>query len=214
MDGADNYDKIYQSDLLGWVGLMGFGKEEAYFANVYETDENEELAAVSFYATDKNTEFEVYLVQNFQNTDSLKDREFIVSGSMQYAGYYTVEFPEPVRLSDHSKYAVIVKIKTPGAVHPIAIEYNVDERTENFDISDGQGYISLYGELWHSAETTQNCNVCLKAFTRYVDDAEDDGALPEGQPDSGDTDVEDDSAGQQDADSPDATAQPEVDTEE
>ena len=214
VDGADNYDKIYQSDLLGWVGLMGFGKEEAYFANVYETDENEELAAVSFYATDKNTEFEVYLVQNFQNTDSLKDREFIVSGSMQYAGYYTVEFPEPVRLSDHSKYAVIVKIKTPGAVHPIAIEYNVDERTENFDISDGQGYISLYGELWHSAETTQNCNVCLKAFTRYVDDAEDDGALPEGQPDSGDTDVEDDSAGQQDADSPDATAQPEVDTEE
>ncbi len=215
---ADNYDKIYQSDLLGWVGLMGFGKEEAYFANVYETDENEELAAVSFYATDKNTEFEVYLVQNFQDTDSLKDRAFIVSGSMQYAGYYTVEFPEPVRLSDHSKYAVIVKIKTPGAVHPIAIEYNVDERTENFDITDGEGYISLYGELWHSAEATQNCNVCLKAFTRYVDDdAEDDATLPQdeaGQPDSGDTDKEDGTSEHSEQDSPDATAQPEVNTQE
>lgn len=220
---ADNYDKIYQSDLLGWVGLMGFGKEEAYFANVYETDENEELAAVSFYATDKNTEFEVYLVQNFENTDSLKDREFIVSGSMQYAGYYTVEFPEPVRLPDHSKYAVIVKIKTPGAIHPIAIEYNVDERTENFDISDGEGYISLYGELWHSAEATQNCNVCLKAFTRYVDDdaadggAEDDGIKPQDgaePPDSEDADEEDDPAAPQSGNSPDATAQPEVNTEE
>lgn len=215
---ADNYDKIYQSDLLGWVGLMGFGKEEAYFANVYETDENEELAAVSFYATDKNTEFEVYLVQNFQDTDSLKDRAFIVSGSMQYAGYYTVEFPEPVRLSDHSKYAVIVKIKTPGAVHPIAIEYNVDERTENFDITDGEGYISLYGELWHSAEATQNCNVCLKAFTRYVDDdAEEDATLPQdeaGQPDSGDTDKEDGTSEHSEQDSPDATAQPEVNTQE
>lgn len=171
---ADNYDKIYQSDLLGWVGLMGFGKEEAYFANVYKAGKNEELAAVSFYVTDKNTEFEVYLVQNFENMDSLKDRTFIVSGSMQYAGYYTVDFPEAVRLDDNSKYAVIVRIKTPGAVRPIAIEYDVDERTENFDITDGEGYISLYGELWHSAEATQGCNVCLKAFTRYVDE---DGGL-------------------------------------
>ena len=171
---ADNYDKIYQSDLLGWVGLMGFGKEEAYFANVYKAGENEEIAAVSFYATDVNTEFEVYLVKNFENADSLKDREFIVSGSMKHAGYYTVEFPEAVRLDDNSKYAVVVKIKTPGAVHPIAIEYDVDERTENFDISDGEGYISLYGELWHSAEATQNCNVCLKAFTRYADTSKED----------------------------------------
>lgn len=171
---ADNYDKIYQSDLLGWVGLMGFGKEEAYFANVYKAGENEEIAAVSFYATDVNTEFEVYLVKNFENTDSLKDREFIVSGSMKHAGYYTVEFPEAVRLDDNSEYAVVVKIKTPGAVHPIAIEYDVDERTENFDISDGEGYISLYGELWHSAEATQNCNVCLKAFTRYADTSKED----------------------------------------
>ncbi len=162
---ADNFDKIYQSDMLGWVGLMGFGKEEAYFANVYETEKNEELAAVAFYATGENTEFEVYYVDNYSGVDSFKDKTFVTAGSTSYAGYYTVEFPEPVALSDDSRFAVVVKIKTPGAIHPIAIEYNVDERTENFDITDGEGYISLYGELWHSAEGTQECNVCLKAFT-------------------------------------------------
>lgn len=166
---ADNYDKIYQSDLLGWVGLMGFGKEEAYFSNVYQAGQGEELSAVSFYATDVNTEFEVYVVRDFQDTSSFKEREFVVSGSMKYAGYYTVEFPEAIPLDDNEKYAVVVKIKTPGAIHPIAIEYNVDDRTDSFDIADGEGYISLYGELWHSAEATQNCNVCLKAFTRYSD---------------------------------------------
>ena len=156
--------------MLGWVGLMGFGKEEAYFANVYTARENEELAAISFYATGENTEFEVYFVKDFVNEESLKDREFIVAGSTKHAGYYTVYFPSAKRLTDNGKYAVIVKVKTPGAVHPIAIEYNADERTENFDISDGEGYISLFGELWHSAEETQNCNVCLKAFTNYVDE--------------------------------------------
>lgn len=166
---ADNYDKIYQSDLLGWVGLMGFGREEAYFANVYRAGSGEELSAVAFYATDENTEFEVYVVRNFENANSLKTREFVVSGSMKYAGYYTVDFPEAIPLDANEKFAVVVKIKTPGVIHPIAIEYDVDARTETFDISDGEGYISLYGELWHSAEATQNCNVCLKAFTRNVD---------------------------------------------
>lgn len=169
---ADNYDKIYQADLLGWIGHLGFGKEDAYFANVYTAGENEELAAVSFYATDKDTEFEVYLVQEFDGTDAFQRREFLVAGNTKYAGYYTVPLPDPVRLTDNAKYAVVVKIRTPGAVHPIAIEYDVDERTANFDITDGEGYISLYGELWHNAEETQNCNVCLKAFTNIVDEEE------------------------------------------
>ena len=48
---ADNYDNIYQSDLLGWNGQLGYEAESAYFANVYETDSKEMLNAVSFYAT-------------------------------------------------------------------------------------------------------------------------------------------------------------------
>jgi hypothetical protein len=59
----------------------------------------------------------------------------------------------------------VVKIKTPGETHPVAIEYNLDENTSSFDISDGQGYISLYGEVWQNVEEKENCNVCLKAFT-------------------------------------------------
>lgn len=161
----DNYDNIYQTDMLGWVGQLGFGKEDAYFANVYQAGSNEELAAVSFYATDKDTEFDVYVVHDFENPDSLHDKKLVASGSMKYAGYYTVDLPEPEALSNREKYAVVVKIHTPNAVHPIAIEYNADERSKNFDITDGEGYISLYGEMWHRAETSENCNVCLKAFT-------------------------------------------------
>ncbi len=167
---ADNYDKIYQTDLLGWIGHMGFDKEEAFFANVYTAGSGEELKAVSFYATDKDTEFEVFVVTDYEDKDSLKEREFVVAGNTKYAGYYTVDLPHGIRLNDNEKFAVVVKIKTPGAVHPIAIEYNSDERTESFDITDGEGYISLYGEMWHSAEETQQSNVCLKAFTDKVEE--------------------------------------------
>lgn len=167
---ADNYDNIYQTDHLGWVGLIGYAKEDAYFANIYEAGEGEELAAVSFYATGKDTEFEVFFVENYTGTASFSERKSVVSGSMKYAGYYTVDFPEPIRLQDNTRFAVVVKIKTPGAEYPIAMEYKTDERTANFDITDGEGYISLYGELWQSAEGTQECNICLKAFTNKVED--------------------------------------------
>ncbi len=166
---ADNYDNIYQTDLLGWIGHMGFDKEEAYFANVYTAGVGEELAAVAFYATGKDTEFEVYVVSDYEDKESFKNRQFVAAGSTKYAGYYTVDLPEKIRLDDNERFAVVVKIKTPGAVHPIAIEYNSDDRTDSFDISDGEGYISLYGEMWHSAEETQQSNVCLKAFTNYLE---------------------------------------------
>jgi hypothetical protein len=65
---------------------------------------------------------------------------------------------------------VVVYITTPGSERPIAIEYNTDVRTAQADLSDGKGYISLYGEAWHSAEETQDCNICLKAFTNVRED--------------------------------------------
>lgn len=162
---ANNFDNIYQSDLLGWRGQLGYEKDQAYFANVYRAEEDEELAAVSFYATDVDTTYQVYVVPEFEDEDSLNDRKLVAEGSFEQAGYYTVRLDEAVKLKDNQKFAVVVHIQTPGAVHPVAIEYDADSRTREFDITDGEGYISLYGNKWMSAEKNKDCNLCLKAFT-------------------------------------------------
>ena len=162
---ANNFDNIYQSDLLGWRGQLGYEKDQAYFANVYRAGEDEELAAVSFYATDVDTTYQVYEVPEFEDADSLNDRKLVAEGSFEQAGYYTVRLDEAVKLKDNQKFAVVVHIQTPGAVHPVAIEYDADSRTREFDITDGEGYISLYGNKWMSAEKNKDCNLCLKAFT-------------------------------------------------
>ncbi len=165
LGSADNFSHIYQSDLLGWTGQLGYNRESAYFANVYKAGEKEELAAVSFYATGPDTSYKVYLVKNFENAESLNDRILLKEGKFSAAGYYTVRMDNPVSLPDNEKYAVVVYIHTPDSIHPVAIEYDADERTKNFDITDGEGYISLYGNKWVNTETNQQCNLCLKAFT-------------------------------------------------
>lgn len=165
LESADNYDHIYQSDKLGWVGVLGFESEEAYFANVYTAGKSEELAAVSFYATGPKTTYEVYVTTDFEDTESLADRVLVASGEMEYSGYYTVNLDESVPLDDGKKFAVTVHITTPDTDYPVAIEYDADSMTDSFDISDGDGYISLYGSQWYDAEEERSCNVCLKAFT-------------------------------------------------
>ena len=48
----------------------------------------------------------------------------------------------------------------PGAVHPVAIEYQSSESTfsAQVDISDGEGYISADGRNWSGTEEAQNSN--------------------------------------------------------
>lgn len=162
---ADNFDNIYQSDLLGWIGQMGFSDESAYFANVYTAKKNESLEAISFYATGENTSFSVFVVTDFQDESSLNSgRVEVGKGETRYAGYYTVRLNKDISLKAGQRFAIIVDINTPGSERPIAIECDAGERTQELNLDDGEGYMSLYGEVWHSAEE-QEANICLKVFT-------------------------------------------------
>ena len=64
------------------------------------------------------------------------------------------------------KFAIVLMIKTPDSVHPMAIEYKADESTRNVDLSDGEGYISTNGKNWENVEETQSANLCIKSICK------------------------------------------------
>lgn len=166
VEDTDNYNHIYQSDLCGWVGQIGFNKPSVYGANVYTAETNEDLSAVGFYATGKNTEYRVYVVENFEDTGSFDHKKLAAEGSLKNAGYYTIPLEQAISLEQGEKYAVMVYINTPEAIHPMAIEYAADEATKNADLTDGEGYISANGGRWDHVEETASCNLCIKAYTK------------------------------------------------
>lgn len=165
VDDTNNYDYIYQSDLCGWVGQLGYGYENVYFANVYTAKSDEYIEAAGFYATGADTKYEIYYIDNFESTDSFDNRRLVTKGEFKNAGYYTVDFEEKIPVDAGEKFAIMVYITTPNSVHPAAIEYSADEATKNVDLTDGEGYISLRGKKWDNVEETQSCNLCLKAYT-------------------------------------------------
>lgn len=166
VDDTDNYDHIYQSDLCGWVGQLGYNKESVYGANVYTASGTEELVAASFYATGKDSQYELYVVRNFENADSLKQRIPVASGKLSNAGYYTVDFNEGIALEPGEKYAIVLHMITPNSVHPMAIEYAADEATADVILDDGESYISANGKHWESVDTVEESNLCIKAFSK------------------------------------------------
>lgn len=164
VDDVTNYAKIYQSDWLGNIGQIGYGEDTAYFSNIYESELTEQLKAVAFYATDENTNYEVYVVPQFKTVADFSKMKLVKRGRLDFAGYYTIDFetPEPVL----GTFAVVVKITTPNSRYPVAAEFMKDlSWLKAVDITDGIGYMSYDGKVWERTETELEANVCLKAFT-------------------------------------------------
>lgn len=165
VDETDNYDHIYQSDLCGWVGQLGYNKESIYGANVYTAAQAEKLVAASFYATGKDTQYELYVVRNFQNEESLGERIPVASGKLSNAGYYTIDFNQGIPVEAGEQYAIVLHIITPGSVHPMAIEYKADKATASVILDDGESYISTNGRSWENADKVEESNLCIKVFS-------------------------------------------------
>lgn len=166
VEPPDNYDNIYQSDELGWIGAIGYNEPFAYFANKYRAEGTQALKAVSFYATGPDTNYEIYIVDKEASPDKLDEMRFVKSGAIDMAGYYTIPFEESISVS--GDFAVVVKIVTQDAVHPVAIEYCGENGEFDAILDDGEGYISYNGKYWQSAEENYDCNICLKAFTNTI----------------------------------------------
>lgn len=170
IEDTDNYNNIYQSDLCGFIGSMGFeGSSSVYFSNVYTAKNNEKLQAVGFYAASTNLKYEVFVCENFADKDSLNNRNHIAaSGIFKNQGYYTIKLDKDYNLSENQKFAVIVKVSkftNDEEYKLIPVEMESKEITVKIDLSDGEGYFSSEGNNWQSAEK-QQCNICLKAYTK------------------------------------------------
>ena len=168
IEDTDNYDNIYQSDLCGWTGTMGFeGRNSAYFTNVYTAQRDEKLQAVGFYAVTNDLKYEVFVCENYEGKASLSERNHVAaSGTIDNKGYYTIKLDKDYNIKEDGKFAVIVKITNSKDVFKlIPVEMDNDSITGKLDLTDGEGYFSSSGANWQSAEE-QQCNICLKTYTK------------------------------------------------
>ena len=158
-------EEIWQYDKLGMTSQVGLG-EQSYYANVFgPVKEDTYLTNVGLWTSANNALYEVFVNTNIENNGGLTDKTSIKTGKMEFAGYEKVKV-EDTFIPKGSKFAVIVKMKTPGYKYPIPIERPIKGFSSKVTANPGESFVSKEGEKWTDlTDQIPNANVSLKAFT-------------------------------------------------
>ena len=167
-EALNNYDYVYQYDPLGWAGSCGYSVVTAWAANIFAAESYESLEAVSFYTTDSDVKYELYIYTDpisgpINTTGPIGTK----TGTISLAGYHTIPLDSSISINTGQNFSVVVKFTNPSYIYPIAIErplayYYSSKATANAE----EGYCSSDGTTWTDITATfENTSICIKAFT-------------------------------------------------
>lgn len=168
LTSASDFTGIYQHDPLGWVTSIKLDDTDSpWMANIFYATATEHLTAVSFYAGGVGNVYEIYVGAEIESDPG--DRSVMVgpfSGTIQAPGYHTVRLPQSIPLMKDQRFAVMIKLTTPGYNYPIAIESPIPGYSEKASAGQGESFISSDGFNWTDlTDKAPNSNLCIKAFT-------------------------------------------------
>ncbi len=165
-ESKTNYLRQYEYDPLGWVVSYGLNTDSAYFANVFTSQGQEDLSAISFYTVATNAQWRASVYTDVVGGPVSRTPVATMSGTFGLPGYHTVTLDQKVPLKSGEKFSVVVWISTPGYDYPVAVEYPYKGFSSQATAHKGESYVSADGSSWTDITTTlTNTNVCLKAFT-------------------------------------------------
>jgi hypothetical protein len=145
-ENLDNYEYIYQYDPFGWVTSLGYTNPIGWCANVFTANSEEVLKAVSFYTTDSNSNYEIYIYTNLSSGPTNQAGPvFSKNGTCLTAGYHTIPLDSEVRLNAGQKFSVVLKLTNPAYRYTIALEKPKDNWSSKARANSGESFISTVG---------------------------------------------------------------------
>jgi len=181
-----DYDNIYQYNELGYNNLLNAGVNKIYIANVFNRDnkQEEELSEVALNVM-QNVKCKVYVNPNGDSKD-VKDliKVELKEGNSETfdAGYHTIEFKEPIKLTSN-KFTVVIEVEAvyDSSVYCTLISKTTNNFWDNVEVVANANYIT-YGEFFEEnqwIDTVVNStiikaepsNLSIKAFTRKIEES-------------------------------------------
>ena len=167
-ESTTNYDDIYQYDPLGCSELIGASYTPYLWgANVFTARAQGQIKAVSFYTLDSNVNYEASVYKNVASAPTTGILAGTKTGSINVAGYHTVELNSPVLISNGEKFSIVIKLTNlNGYPYQHAIEKPYSGYSSTATASSGQSFYSINGYSWTDLTSAiGKTNFCIKAFT-------------------------------------------------
>ncbi|MGN0546686.1 MAG: lectin like domain-containing protein [Acutalibacteraceae bacterium] len=181
---ADTYDNVYQYDGFGFNRCITAKQfKTSSVANVFTSNQTEVIEAVGFYTyqqalfpdgeTAIDIEISIYkdLIEEYTNpTQGTLAVKY--NTSVDYSGYHTFKFPNPVPLIEGEVYSVVITMSSNENTPVILLEGNETEELK-YHANAGESFISLSGKTTDFFDSAKKYggNVCVKTFTKNYDGA-------------------------------------------
>ena len=175
---TNTYGRVYQYDPCGAIanydtreaGEDASSYIENWCANVFEADDYGEIAAVGFYALAAGTEYVLRVYRGCSTDPATGTLAYENSGVLETAGFATVDLANAVPVAQREKFAVALRLTSPGADYPLAVEQSYPEYCTAAS-NEGESWYSRDGANWRDLrQFDETANFCVKAYTRYGSD--------------------------------------------
>jgi len=156
----------YDYDPYGWVSSIGVGTDNLWGANIFTATEDEDLAAVGFYAGVENTSYEIYVYDDFDGS-SFSNLLGATSGTVPWSGYHTISLPAPIALTNGDDFGIVMKFTTPGYIYPAPVELFYSGYCSAASANPGESYYSTDGTTFYDLTTgfDPTANFCIRGLT-------------------------------------------------
>ena len=173
-----DFENVYQNDILGPINNIGVsGDVDVNLANVFTRDASveEALDKISVYT------FQGYTCKVLVNPNGdSKAKEDLQEVKLKAgetetfeAGYHTIEFAEPIKLTG-DKFVVVLQVTNDNYTKEIALESKIaDTMWKDAIVNPGESFCAIETEfennVWTDLATMENeslrGNLCIKAYT-------------------------------------------------
>jgi C1A family cysteine protease len=173
-----NYDRIYGHDYHGWREKKT--DCEAVF-NAYTVIGSargpEQLSSVGFYTAAEDVSYTIIVYDRFES-GQLLDQLATKTGTIEYAGYHTIDLDTPIELVAADQFYVYLELSAGGYAYdctsdiPVLLGASYRAIVESSS-EPGQSFYRN-GSIWSDLfEDNNSANFCLKGLVRV--DIDDDG---------------------------------------
>lgn len=186
MTRPDTWDNNYGYDGGGGINWYYFMDDttgepvpSAIMANVYTAQYEELLTAVSFYTIQEDVDYTIYIFCGVDTSISPTGGLFpsaTVNGSLETAGYHTIELPEEVGLVPGMNYTVAIELSSQNPDEPVKFLADGDNSWNwvRFlsQVGKGESYYREPGKNWvdvtEDPQSSWFGNFRIRALTRLV----------------------------------------------
>ncbi|WP_292465862.1 lectin like domain-containing protein [Methanolobus sp.] len=167
-NSGDVYKNIYQYDMLGNTQEIGYNQTHAWASNIFRSDTDEAIKAIGFYTTTSNTNYNIsiYLDPEDPVVSPISNNICLdgLTGSKEFAGYHTVELPDPIVILENINFSIVIEFEHDSYQYLIPVESPIANYSSQATSGPGESFISQNGTVWEDIGSSLG-NVCIKAFT-------------------------------------------------